>query len=413
MNSIARERRRSLRNISKLVLTKHINITGVDLVAWAGRLEEKSGVLIQAESETFEEDVRAFLRELGTSHTAFYSHTPTRFPPQHTINATLSLARGRDQQWMFVDVFEGGPAAEAGIAPGDLLWAIGGRECTRETAPQFAIGAEQRLTISGPNRRDRTDVVVSVPMRRATKARPPMVEPKAFTFRELDADTALLRIVYFPGAFGLRFGREIATLMGAIRNSGYRHLVLDLRGNIGGSLGFARVAGFLCPYSVPIGHSLTPQRLRTGYKVEDLPREVMPSNVWELLSALARYSVKDKSLMLMTPAPGPQPFHGRIVVLVNEWTNSAGEMLAAFASEQAGAQVIGQRTRGNVLGAANFSVGGGYWLRLPVFGWYTSRGCSLEGKGLSPDVNVPAESLTNGVDDQLEAARRVLKTVAY
>jgi carboxyl-terminal processing protease len=137
----------------------------------------------------------------------------------------------------------------------------------------------------------------------------------------------------------------------------------------------------------------------------------MPSSAWELVYALFRYSAKDKSLMLMTPAAGPQPFHGRIVVLVNEWTNSAGEMLAAFAREQAGAQVVGQRTRGNVLGAANFKVGGRYWLRLPVFGWYTSRGCGLEGSGVSPDVNVSAEGLLDGVDDQLAAAHRIAKTL--
>jgi C-terminal processing protease CtpA/Prc len=145
--------------------------------------------------------------------------------------------------------------------------------------------------------------------------------------------------------------------------------------------------------------------------VEELPREVMPSNTWELVSALARYSTKDKSLMLMTPAAGPQPFHGRIVVLVNEWTNSAGEMLAAFAREQAGAQVVGQRTRGNVLGAANFKVGGVYWLRLPVFGWYTSRGCSLEGSGLNPDVQVSPEGLLDGVDEQLAAAHRIVRAL--
>jgi C-terminal processing protease CtpA/Prc len=411
MNSVAKERQGVLRSISKLVLTKHINVAGVDLVAWTEKLQQRSGLLSEADPETFEEEVRSLLRELGTSHTAFYSHAPTRFPPQHTLGATLSLTPEPSRTWMFVDVFEGGPAAAAGIAPGNLLSAIDGRECTRETAPQFGIGTEHRLTICGPNRQGRTDVVVSVPIRKATKARPPMVEPTAFTFRELDPDTALLRIVYFPGAFGLRFGREIGTVMTTIRNAGYRHLVLDLRGNIGGSLGFARVAGFLCPHNVPIGHSLTPQRLRAGYKVEDLPREVMPSNAWELVSALARYSVKDKSLMLMTPTAGPQPFHGRIVVLVNEWTNSAGEMLAAFAREQAGAQVIGQRTRGNVLGAANFKVGGGYWLRLPVFGWYTSRGCSLEGAGVDPDVNVSGDSLMHGVDEQLAAAHRVVKEV--
>ena len=411
MKAVARERQKILGNISKLVLTKHINVVGVDLDVWARKLQEKSPALTEVDPETFEEEVRALLGELGTSHTAFYSHIPTRFPPQHTINATLSLTREPDQRWMFIDVFDHGPAAVAGVAPGSLVWAVDGRECIPTAAPQFAIGARHRLTIGGPNGNGRRDVDIDVPMRKATKARPPIVEPKPVTFRELDPDTALLRIVYFPGAFGLRFAREIEGVMTTIRNTGYRHLVLDVRGNIGGSLGFARVAGFLCPNSAPIGHSLTSQRLRTGYRVEELPREVMPSNAWELVSALVRYSTQDKSLMLMTPAAGPQPFHRRIVVLVNEWTNSAGEMLGAFAREQAGAQVVGQRTRGNVLGAANFKVGGGYWLRLPVFGWYTSRGCSLEGSGVNPDVQVSPEGLLHGVDDQLAAAHRIVKTI--
>lgn len=412
MNSVKRERQKILQRISELVLTKHINVAGVDLDGWVRKLQEKSAGLSGVEPEAFEEEIRALLGELGTSHTAFYSRVPTRFPPQHTISATLSLTPEPDQRWVFVDVFEDGAAAAAGIAPGTLLSAVNGRECIPAVAPQFAIGARHRLSVSGTGRNGPRDVEVHVPMRKATKARPPMVEPKAFTFRELDSDTALLRVVYFPGAFGLRFGREIEHVMTTIRNARYRHLILDLRGNIGGSLGFARVAGYLCASSVPIGHSLTPQRLRSGYRVEDLPGEVMPSNAWELISALARYSVKDKSLMLMTPAAGPQPFHGRIVVLVNEWTNSAGEMLAAFAREQADAQVVGQRTRGNVLGAMNFNVGGGYWLRLPVFGWYTSRGCSLEGTGVSPDVHVSADCLMNDVDDQLETARRIVKNLS-
>ena len=97
-------------------------------------------------------------------------------------------------------------------------------------------------------------------------------------------------------------------------------------------------------------------------------------NRFELALALTRFAVKDKSLMLLTQGLGPQPFHGRTVLLVNEWTNSAAEIVAAFAREHGLGPIVGQKTRGNVLGAANFSVGGGYWLRLPVFGWFTSSG---------------------------------------
>ena len=108
----------------------------------------------------------------------------------------------------------------------------------------------------------------------------------------------------------------------------------------------------------------------------------------------------------MTQGLGPQPFHGRVVFLVNEWTNSAAEMVAGFASENKLATIVGTKTPGNVLGAVNTKVGGGYWLRLPVFGWYTPKGMPVEGRGITPDrlVEVDPESLSRGIDTQLHAA---------
>ena len=90
-------------------------------------------------------------------------------------------------------------------------------------------------------------------------------------------------------------------------------------------------------------------------------------------------------------------------MLVNEWTNSAAEMVANFAAENRLATIVGQKTRGNVLGAMNFKVGGGYWLRLPVFGWLTSNGRSLEGTGVDPDVlvEISPDALAEGQDTQM------------
>lgn len=187
-------------------------------------------------------------------------------------------------------------------------------------------------------------------------------------------------------------------------------MIIDLRGNIGGSLGFARLASYMCPGRIAIGHSLTPSRLRTGYSASALPRVSMPSTRIELVFTLARFAFRDKSLMLLTQGLGPQPFHNRIAVLVNEWTNSAAEMVANFAVENNLATLVGQKTRGNVLGAANFRVGSGYWLRLPVFGWFTSRGHTLEGNGVEPDVvvDISPRALGEGVDNQLEKAIEVV-----
>jgi len=90
----------------------------------------------------------------------------------------------------------------------------------------------------------------------------------------------------------------------------------------------AGMASYLCPDSILIGHSLTPNRLRRGYTRQSLPRVPTPRSKAEFLGTLARFAVRDKSVILLTQGLGAQSFHGRVVILVNEWTNGAAEMLA-------------------------------------------------------------------------------------
>ena len=241
---------------------------------------------------------------------------------------------------------------------------------------------------------------------KGTKQRPPIVEPKSPIHAKIGSNIGLLKIPYFPGAIGMGFASVLDAAVDDLKQQGCERLIIDLRGNIGGSLGFARLASYLCPGQIAIGHSLTPRRLREGYDSDALPRVPMPRSRPELLFTLARFSFGDKSVMLLTQGLGTQPFHGRIVVLVNEWTNSAAEMVANFAAENGVATIVGQKTRGNVLGAMNFRVGGGYWLRLPVFGWFTSRGRSLEGNGVDPDVlvEISLDALAKGQDYQMARA---------
>lgn len=166
----------------------------------------------------------------------------------------------------------------------------------------------------------------------------------------------------------------------------------------------------MCPGQMAIGHSLTPRRRREGYDPEALPRVPMPSSRPERLFTLARFAFRDKSVMLLTQGLGAHPFHNRIVVLINEWTNSAAEMAANFAAENRLATIVGQKTRGNVLGAANFRVGSGYWLRLPVFGWFTSKGKTLEGNGVEPDlpIEISLDALAAGQDNQIKKAIEIV-----
>jgi C-terminal processing protease CtpA/Prc len=410
-----RIRTKILTSIRKRVLKHHINVSGVSYEAWTQHFDERRPELLAADTDGFENGVRQLLSELGSSHTVFYHERSNRLLPQHSINATLRWSKqAGDERWIFLDVFEDGPAHIAGIKPGDMLLAVDGTSYLPPAMPPFGTGQTYRLRVSDIRGENPRDIAVEVPNRRGTKARPPIVEPKSLARAIIAPSVGLLKIAYFPGAMGMRFAEALDTAVGDLNRRGCDRLIIDLRGNIGGSLGFARLASYLCAGEIPIGHSLTPRCLRTGYDRDRLPQVPMPRSRAELLLTLARFALRDKSVVLLTQGLGTQPFHNKIVLLVNEWTNSAAEMVASFAAENRLATVVGNKTAGNVLGAVNFRVGGGYWLRLPIFGWYTSRGECLEGKGVTPDVVVEVDPflLNAGIDQPMQKALEILNGIA-
>jgi len=109
---------------------------------------------------------------------------------------------------------------------------------------------------------------------------------------------------------------------------------------------------------------------------------------------------------------GPRRFHGRVVLMVNEHTASAGEMVAAFAEENKLAMIVGTRTPGRLLSGRAFKVGHGYILGLPVAAYLTWQGRMLENDGIAPAISIDLsrEALRHGGDTQLEKAIEVLKS---
>jgi carboxyl-terminal processing protease len=406
-----RERAKILASIKKAVLKHHINVGGVSYDAWTAVVDQRTPGLLEIETSQFESGVKELFTELKCSHIAFFHETGKQLLPQHTLNATLrGFPSAGKERWFFLDVFEGGPAHIAGVKPGDLLLAVNGDEYVPPAMPPFDVGETYDLKIADASGEKVRRVSAQVPKRKGTKSRPPIVEPKPVSHAMVAPGIGLLRVTYFTGELGISFANLLDPAMKSLKESGANRLIIDLRGNIGGGLGLARLASYLCPGQIPIGHSLTPGRLRQGYKKEDLPSAPMPQTRTELLWTLMRFAFRDKSLFLLTQGLGTQPFHGRIVLLVNEWTNSAAEMVAGFAAENGLATIVGRKTAGNVLGAANFKVGSGYWVRLPIFGWYTSKGDCLEGKGVSPNVIVDVDpcQLNVGVDQQMNKAIELL-----
>jgi hypothetical protein len=109
--------------------------------------------------------------------------------------------------------------------------------------------------------------------------------------------------------------------------------------------------------------------------------------------------------------PKAKRFTGRIVVLVDDITVSASEMLSSTLQEAGRALVVGEKTAGEALPAVTVDLPTGARLLYPVANYKSAKGKLLEGTGVAPDVVVPLDrrSLLEGRDPQLDAALRLLK----
>ena len=121
----------------------------------------------------------------------------------------------------------------------------------------------------------------------------------------------------------------------------------------------------------------------------------------------------EKSILVITEGLGQQRFHGRVVLMVNEHTASAGEMVSAFAEENNLATILGTKTPGRLLSGSAYKVGHGYILGLPVAAYLTWQGRMLENNGIVPEfsIELSQDALREGRDSQLEKAIDVAKTL--
>src|SRR6266568_1413638 len=412
-----KDRAKVISMIKKLVFERHINVgnPNQDYGPWLSLVDEQTPHLMEVEREAFEAGISELLRALGSSHTAFFHQRRDSIPAPYSINATLRpVETVNGKLWMFVDVIEDGVAFQAGIRPGEFLLSIDSEPVVPPQSANFRIGGNHQVEIGAFNGSKRK-VAIGVP-NRAAKDRPPMIEPRSLSHRTLAPDVGYVRVATFPGAVGQSFARGLDDGIRDLKDRGVQRLIVDIRGNIGGGLGSLRLMSYLSPDKLEIGYSLTRQRLRKGYRKESLTRiGKIPATKAELLMMAVRFKIfqRDRSMVLVTEGFGPQPFHGRIVVLINEHTHSAAEMVASFAKQNRLATIVGTRTAGEVLGGANFKLPGGYILRMPVAGWYTWQGECIEGKDVEPDfvVENSPESLGAGSDAQLDSALEVVRSL--
>jgi len=401
-----REREQILQRVVSRVARNHFNPT-VDQLAWGDFVRERKHRVLSAGSvEEFEGEIQELLSFLKTSHTGFFHRTSRRVPSHRSIAATLRRGQTRDGvRWFFEDVHREGPAQQAGICRGDVLLYVDGEEIIPPAVPLFRMDSQFLLMVerAGGSRIETSVVTPPVKDHRFLAA-----EPAVLAFDVLDKNVGFIKITHFPGMVGIDLARQLDSVFQKLASCD--RLIIDLRGNSGGGIGGLRLMSYLTPGRLPVGYSLTRRRAIRGYEKERLPRfGGIPTTKALLPWLLVRYALVDKSIVVVTEGLGPQTFHGRIVILVNEHTASAGEMVAAFAKENGLATLVGTTTAGRLLSSKPFKVGSEFVLVLPVASYLTWNGDVIEGKGVDPHVPVELfyDRLQEGADTQLQMALKI------
>jgi carboxyl-terminal processing protease len=265
-------------------------------------------------------------------------------------------------------VFEGSPAGRAGIHEGDVITGVDGKSLAGKTAEQATAlikgpaGTTVTLAVvtgdAEPRtlklRRARVDVpVVESEMRRAGGEKVAHVRLSSFT----------------SGAHG-----ELRQAIDGLLDKGAEAVVLDLRDNGGGLLNEAVMVSSIF---IPDGKIVT-TRGRSR-----------PEQVYEATGGA-----------IDTDIP--------VVVLVNDRSASASEIVTGALQDRDRAKVVGTRTFGKGVFQEIRRLSNGGALDITVGEYFTPDGRNLGGKGIDPDVKAEDDPDTK----RDEALQTALETVA-
>lgn len=278
----------------------------------------------------------------------------------------------RENALRIVEVFPGSDGEALGLQKGDLIVGAEGKTVEedgyRETieAVAGAEGTMARVTI----RRQAVGTDETVEMKRKT------TDQTMVTAAMLpDGTTGFIRIYNFRRGAEKQLKQQVQAMVDA----GAKQLVFDVRNNPGGSVDSVCEGLDLL---LPKGRIMT---LRTKQGAETI------------------YDSDAKQLDLP------------MAVLVNAESISAAEFFAAALREYDKAVIVGEKTIGKGYSQQNYTLSDGSALHLSDNEYFTPKGKSLIGTGLTPDVTcAPAEGFDlyfspPAEDVQLQAALRALQ----
>lgn len=314
--------------------------------------------------------VEGMVRAAGDPYTAFSDPESTK-QFKETLKGSFSgigAEMGIDGGLIVVIApLQGSPAEKAGVQAGDAIVAIDGKSLTETTSLDDAVqiirgpkGTQVKLTVIHPKAHEKSDIVIT---------RDDIEVPSVKS--EIRDGIAHISISSFNGDTASKFTKAARDA----KRAGVKGIVLDLRRNPGGYLDAAVdiASEFLDPNAVVVsekGKTETMHRAKRTGTLRDIPT----------------------------------------VVLMNESSASASEIVAGALQDNLGTPLIGTKSfgKGSVQDVVDLSDGSS--LRVTIAKWFTPKGTSIADEGITPTVAIQDDDNTPE-DEQLQRAYEELQKI--
>ena len=244
------------------------------------------------------------------------------------------------------EVYKDSPAAKAGLKKGDKYLKIDGKDVTKLTSEQIAEqikgtdGKKFILTIE----RDGKEIDKKIT---TGKVAIPSVNSKIL--EKNNKKIAYIEISIFANNTDEQLKEELKSL----QKDNIKDIIIDLRYNQGGQLDTVlNVASEFLDKKKPIIQISDKKETRTKYST------------------------------------GNNNPKYNIVVLINEISASASEVLAAALNEQLGVPLVGEKTYGKGTVQKTKQLSDGSLIKYTVETWKTSKGNNIDKKGINPTIKV-------------------------
>jgi carboxyl-terminal processing protease len=311
--------------------------------------------------------IRGMMDSLGDPHSGYMN--PVEYndaqAPLEGYSGIGAWVNTEGEYLTITDPITGSPAEAAGLKTGDQIIAIDGVDMTgtlAEMARQKVlgpVGTQVILTI----RREGVEEPFDVPITRAQ-----IIIPST-EYKMLDDDLAYVRL----NAFSKTTGTELRAALQELMAQNPKGLILDLRYNGGGYLDEA----------INVGSEFLANGVVAYEEYGDGTRQT--------------FTASGDGLATQIP----------MVVLVNEWSASASEVVAGALQDRGRAQLVGTTTygKGTAQNWIALSDNEGA-IRVTIARWLTPNERNVTGTGLIPEVPVEISEADAqaGVDTQLNKA---------